>query len=333
MQFDQLRRREFISLLSGAAAAWPVLAPAEQRTMPLIGYLSARSPKTDVPMLAAFRRGLSESGYVEGNNVAIEFRWGGGQYDPLPELAADLVRRRVGVIVTSGGPAPALAAKAATETIPILFVTAGDPVQEGLVASLNRPGGNITGVGTFFFSLGAKQLGLMRELLPNADPFALLIDPKMASSAESQADETEAAGRAVGQRLIVLRASTEREIDAAFATLVQQRAGALLVATSPFFFTRAHYLITLAARHSLPAMYFRREFVEAGGLMSYGTNTAESYRQLGNYAGRILSGLKPADLPVIQSTKFELVINLQTTKALGLTVPPGLLAIADEVIE
>jgi putative tryptophan/tyrosine transport system substrate-binding protein len=247
-------------------------------------------------------------------------------------LAADLVRRRVSVIVTSGGPGPALAAKAATETIPILFVTAGDPVQEGLVATLSRPGGNITGVGTFFFSLGTKQLGLMRELMPNANPFALLIDPRMASS-ESQANDTEAAGRAVGQRLIVLRASTEREIDAAFATLVQQRAGALLVATSPFFVTRAHYLITLAARHSLPAMYFRREFVEAGGLMSYGTSTAESYRQLGNYAGKILSGFKPADLPVIQSTKFEFVINLQTTKALGLTVPPGLLAIADEVIE
>jgi putative ABC transport system substrate-binding protein len=328
-----VKRRAFIALLGGTAVAWPIAALAQQRTMPLIGYLSARSPKTDMPMLAAFRRGLSESGYVQGNNVAIEFRWGGGQYDPLPELAADLVRRRVGVIVTSGGPAPALAAKAATETIPILFVTAGDPVQEGLVASLNRPGGNITGIGTFFFSLGAKQLGLMRELLPNADLFALLIDPKMASSAESQAADTETAGRAVGQRLIVLRASTEREIDAAFATLAQQRAGALLVATSPFFVTRAHYLITLAARHSLPAMYFRREFVEAGGLMSYGTSTAESYRQLGNYAGKILSGFKPADLPVIQSTKFELVINLQTTKALGLTVPPGLLAIADEVIE
>jgi putative tryptophan/tyrosine transport system substrate-binding protein len=326
-----IRRREFITLLGGGAA-WPLAARAQQPAMPVIGYLSARSPKTDVPMLAAFRRGLSEGGYVEGNNVAIEFRWGGGQYDPLPELAADLVRRRVSVIVTSGGPGPALAAKAATETIPILFVTAGDPVQEGLVATLSRPGGNITGVGTFFFSLGTKQLGLMRELMPNANPFALLIDPHMASS-ESQANDTEAAGRAVGQRLIVLRANTEREIDAAFATLVQQRAGALLVATSPFFVTRAHYLITLAARHSLPAMYFRREFVEAGGLMSYGTSTAESYRQLGNYAGKILSGFKPADLPVIQSTKFEFVINLQTTKALGLTVPPGLLAIADEVIE
>ena len=211
-------------------------------------------------------------------------------------------------------------------------MTAGDPVQEGLVASLSRPGGNVTGVGTFFFALGPKQLGLMRELVPNSDLFALLVDPHMAS-AESQAVETEAAGRATGQRFLVLRASSESEIDSAFATLVAQRAGAILVLASPFFFTRAHYLITLAARHSLPAMYFRRELVEAGGLMSYGTSTAESYRQLGNYAGKVLSGVKPADLPVIQSTKFEFVINLQTAKALGFDIPPMLLARADEVIE
>src|SRR5262249_14963208 len=279
-----------------------------------------------------FRRGLSEEGYVEGSNVIIEFRWAGGQYDPLPELAADLVRRRVAVIVTSGGPPPALAAKAVTATIPILFVTAGDPVQEGLVASLARPGGNITGVNVFFFALGAKQLGLMRELLPNADLFGVLVDPRM-PSAVLQADDTEAAGRAIGQRLTVLKASSEGEIDAAFATLVQQRAGALLVAASPLFVTKTHYLITLAARHSLPAMWFRRELVEAGGLMSYGTSTAESYSQLGNYAGKILSGAKPTDLPVIQSTKFEFLINMQTAKALGLVIPPGLLAVADEVIE
>jgi putative tryptophan/tyrosine transport system substrate-binding protein len=327
-----MKRRAFITLLGGAAAAWPLAARAQQPAMPVIGYLSARTPKTDAPLLVAFRRGLSEAGYVEGNNVTIEFRWGGGHDDPLPELAADLVRRRVSVIVTAGGPAPALAAKAATGTIPVVFVTAGDPVQEGLVASLSRPGGNVTGVGTFYFSLGPKQLGLMRELVPNADFFGLLVDPRI-SSAESQANETEAAGRAMGQRFLVLRARTEREIDAAFATLVQQRAGALLVVASPFFFTQAHYLITLAARHSLPAMYFRRELVEAGGLMSYGTSTAESYHQLGNYAGKILSGLKPSELPVIQSTKFEFVINLQSAKALGLTIPPGLLAIADEVIE
>jgi putative tryptophan/tyrosine transport system substrate-binding protein len=327
-----MRRRDFITLLGGAAAAWPLAARAQQAGMPVIGYLSARSPKTDVPMLSAFRSGLSEHGYVEGTNVAIEFRWAGGQYDPLPELAADLIRLRVAVIVTSGGPPPALAAKAATATIPILFVTAGDPVQEGLVASLHRPGGNVTGVNVFFFSLGAKQLGLMRELLPNADLFAVLVDPRM-PSAESQANDTEAAAGAIGQRLIVLRASSEREIDAAFATFVQRRAGALLVAASPFFVTQTHYLVTLAARHSLPAMWFRRELVEAGGLMSYGTSTAESYRQLGNYAGKILSGTKPADLPVIQSTKFEFVINLQTARALGIDMPPMLLARADDVIE
>jgi putative tryptophan/tyrosine transport system substrate-binding protein len=326
-----MKRREFITLI-GAAAAWPLAARAQQGAMPVIGYLSARSPKTDAPVLAAFRQGLSESGYIEGNNVTIEFRWGEGRYDVLPELAADLVRRRVSVIVTGGGTPPVLAAKAATTTIPVLFVTAGDPVQEGLVASLSRPGGNVSGVGTFFFALGPKQLGLMRELLPNADLFALLLDPHMAS-AESQAAETEAAGRTTGQRFLVLRASSEGEIDSAFTTLVSQRAGALIVLASPFYFTRAHYIITLAARHSLPAMYFRRELVEAGGLMSYGTSPTESYRQLGNYAGKILSGVKPADLPVIQSTKFEFVINLQTAKALGLTIPPGLLAIADEVIE
>jgi putative ABC transport system substrate-binding protein len=326
----KLPRRNFLHLAAGAAA-WPLAARAQQ-AMPVIGYLGGRSPKTDVPMLSAFRQGLSETGYVEGNNVAIEFRYAGGQFDPLPGLVADLVRRRVAVIVTSGGPAPALAAKAATATIPVLFVTAGDPVQEGLVASLRRPGGNVTGVVTFFAALGAKQLGLMRELVPNADLFGVLIDPRMTSS-ELQGEDTETAGRAVGQRLIVLRATSEREIDAAFATLVERRAGALLVTSSPFFVTQTHYLVTLAARHSLPAMWFRRELVEAGGLMSYGTSTAETYRQLGNYAGKILSGAKPADLPVIQSTKFEFVINLQTAKALGLVIPPGLLAVADEVIE
>jgi putative ABC transport system substrate-binding protein len=327
-----MKRREFISLLGGAAATWPLAARAQHPSMPIIGYLGGRSPKTDVPMLSAFRQGLSEAGYVEGNNVAIEFRYAGGQFNPLPGLVADLVRRRVAVIVTSGGPAPALAAKAATATIPVLFVTAGDPVQEGLVASLSRPGGNVTGVATFFTALGAKQLGLMRELLPNADLFGVLIDPRMASS-ELQGEDTEAAGRAVGRRLIVLRATSEREIDAAFATLVERRAGALLVTSSPFFVTQTHYLITLAARHSLPAMWFRRELVEAGGLMSYGTSTAETYWQLGNYAGKILNGATPADLPVIQSARFEFVINLQTAKALGLVIPPGLLAVADEVIE
>ena len=326
-----MRRREVITLLGGAAA-WPLAARAQQPALPVIGYLSSRTPKTDAPLLIGFRRGLSEAGYVEGKNVTIEFRWGGGQYDSLPELAADLVRRRVNVIVTFGGPPPALAAKAATGTIPIVFTTSSDPVEEGLVASLNRPGGNVTGVNSLYSFLGPKQLGLMRELLPNADFFGLLVDPRIAA-AELQASETEAAGRALGQRFLVLRARTEREIDAAFATLVQQRAGALLVVPSPFFFSQAHYLITLAARHSLPTIYFRRELVEAGGLMSYGTSTAELYYQVGNYVGKILSGLKPSELPVIQSSKFEFVINLQSAKGLGLTIPPGLLAIADEVID
>jgi putative tryptophan/tyrosine transport system substrate-binding protein len=325
-----VHRRSFITLLGGAAAL--PLAARAQPAMPVIGYLSSRTPETDAPLLVGFRRGLSEAGYVEGKNVTIEFRWGGGRYDSLPELAADLVRRRVNVIVTFGGPPPALAAKAATETIPIVFTTSSDPVEEGLVASLSRPGGNVTGVNSLYSSLGSKQLGLMRELLPNADFFGLLVDPRIAA-AEAQASETEAAGRALGRRFLVLRARTEREIDAAFAMLVQQRAEALLVIPSPFFFSQAHYLITLAARHSLPAMYFRRELVEAGGLMSYGTNTAELYYQVGNYVGKILSGLKPSELPVIQSSKFEFVINLQSAKALGLTIPPGLLVVADEVIE
>jgi putative ABC transport system substrate-binding protein len=324
-------RREFITLVGGAAA-WPLAASAQQVAMPVIGYFSVRSPRTDVPMLAAFHRGLGETGYIEGKNVAIEFRWANGQYDRLPELAADLVQRRVSVIVTSGGPPSALVAKSATGTIPIPFVTAGDPVQEGLVASLNRPGGNTTGVTMLFFSLGAKQLGLVRDLVPNALLIGLLTDSNNAA-AEPQIDDVAAAARAAGQRLIVFRAGNEREIATAFAALSQQRAEALLVVGSPFFLTQAHYLVTLAARHSLPAMWSRRELVEAGGLMSYGTSTAETYRQLGNYAGKILGGAKPADLPVIQSTKFELVINLQTAKAFGLTIPAGLLAIADEVIE
>ena len=325
-----MRRREFITLLGGAAA-WPLAARAQQPAMPVVGWLGSETREAEDFSVVAFREGLKEGGYSEGQNVTIEYRFADGHYDRLPALAADLVHRPVKVIALTGQPA-ALAAKAATTTISIIFQIADDPVQLGLVASLSRPGGNVTGVGTFFFALGPKQLGLMRELLPNADLFALLLDPHMAS-AESQAAETEAAGRTTGQRFLVLRASSKGEIDSAFTTLVSQRAGALIVLASPFYFTRAHYIITLAARHSLPAMYFRRELVEAGGLMSYGTSPTESYRQLGNYAGKILSGVKPADLPVIQSTKFEFVINLQTAKALGLTIPPGLLAIADEVIE
>jgi putative ABC transport system substrate-binding protein len=283
-------------------------------------------------MVAAFREGLKEAGYIEGKNVAIEFRWGLGQYDRLPALANDLVTRRVDVIVTSGGDTSALAAKAATTTIPIVFVSGGDPVQDGLVGSLNRPGGNITGVTSLLTVLGGKQLELLRELVPKASVIGLLINPNEPTS-ESQVGDVQAAAREIGVQLIVLRASTERDIDAAFATLVQQRVGALILAISPLFLTQADKLVALAARHTVPVMYFRREFAAAGGLVSYGSGTAEYYRQIGVYAGRILKGEKPGDLPVVRSTKFELVINLKTAKALGIHVPTSMQLLADEVIE
>ena len=327
-----MRRRKFLALIGGAAAACPLRARAQQAGMPVIGYLSARAPETDVPLLAAFRRGLNETGYVEGKNVAIEYRWGGGQYDRLPALAEDLVRRQVAVIVTGGGEPVAVAAKAATAKVPIVFIIGEDPVRFGLASSLNRPGGNLTGVTTLLGALGAKQLGLLRELVPQASMIAMLVDPRMQFT-ESLTANTQAAARSVGQQLIILEASSERDIDAAFATFVQQRAGALLITASPFFFTRADHVIALAARHALPAVYWRREIADAGGLMSYGSSTAELYGQAGVYAGKILNGAKPADLPVMQPTRFELVINLKTAKALGLEIPPTLLARADEVIE
>jgi putative ABC transport system substrate-binding protein len=300
--------------------------------MPVIGYFSARSSESDVPMLAAFRQGLNETGYVEGKNVAIEFRWGDGEYDRMPTLAEDLVRRQVAIIVTSGGEISAQAAKAATATIPIVFNVGADPVRFGLVASLNRPGGNLTGVTSFVRVLGAKQIGLLRELVGTAIVIAFLVNPNE-PTAESQISDVQAAAREVGQQLIILRAGTESEIDAAFVAIVQQRVGALLVGAGPFFLTREHKFVALAARHAVPAMYFRREFSEAGGLMSYGSNTAELYRQVGVYTGRILKGEKPADLPVQQPTKFELIINLKTAKALGITIPNTLIGRADEVIE
>jgi putative ABC transport system substrate-binding protein len=327
-----MRRREFIGLVGGAAVAWPLAGRAQQPGMPVIGYFSARSPESDVPMVAAFREGLKEAGYIEGKNVAIEFRWGLGQYDRLPALANDLVTRRVDVIVTSGGDTSALAAKAATTTIPIVFVSGGDPVQAGLVGSLNRPGGNITGVTSLLTALGGKQLELLRELVPKASVIGLLINPNEPTS-ESQVGDVQAAAREIGVQLIVLRASTERDIDAAFATLVQQRVGALILAISPLFLTQADKLVALAARHTVPVMYFRREFAAAGGLVSYGSGTAEYYRQIGVYAGRILKGEKPGDLPVVRSTKFELVINLKTAKALAIDVPTSMQLLADEVIE
>ena len=283
-------------------------------------------------MVAEFQRGLQETGFTAGTNVAIEYRWADGQYDRLPALVEELVKRNVTVLVTSGGETSALAAKAATTTIPIVFNIADDPVQFGLVASLNRPGGNLTGVASLLGAMGTKQFGLIHELAPKAAMVAMLVNPNDPWS-EPLAAGTDAAARAMGQRLLVLRAKTNGEIDAAYETLVRERAGALLVAASPYFVTRADHLIVLAARHALPTIYFRREIAQAGGLMSYGTSTAELYGQMGVYAGKILNGAKPDDLPVMQATKFELIINIKTAKTLGLDIPPTMLARADEVLE
>ena len=325
-----MKRRDFMALVGGAVA-WPFAVRA-QASMPVIGYLSVRSAESDVPMLTAFRRGLNDTGYVVGKNVVIESRFAGGQRDRLQVLAGDLVRRQVDVIATGGGESAALAAKAATANIPIVFNAGGDPVHFGLVTSLNRPGGNITGVAALLSELVAKKLGLLRELVPKADAIAVLVDPAD-PSAGSQISDTQQAAHALGLQLLLLRASTDEEIDAAFAMLIQQQAAALLVNASPFFVTRAEHLIGLSARHTLPTIYFRREMADAGGLMSYGSSTTEMYGQMGVYVGRILKGEKPANLPVLQPTKFEFVINMKTAQALGLTIPPGILAIADEVIE
>jgi len=325
-----MRRREFITLLGGAAA-WPLAARAQQPTMPVIGYFGSRSPESDVPMLAAFRQGLAEIGFIEGQNVAIEFRWGRGDYGGMPQMAEDLVRRQVAVIVTSGREIPARAAKAATTTIPILFVVGNDPVQSGLIASFNRPGGNLTGVVNLLRVIGAKQLGFLRELAPKVTTIAVLTNPNEVTGASQVADLQEAA-RALGVKLLVVNASSDSDIDAAFAGPIQQ-AGALLIATAPFFLTRAEKIVALAARNGVPAMYHRREFPQAGGLVSYGTSTSETYRVLGTYAGRLLKGEKPADLPVQEPTKFELVINLKAAKAIGVEVPVSMQLLADEVIE
>jgi len=301
--------------------------------MPVIGFLDPRSPHTLADQLRAFRQGLKDTGYVEGENVAIEYRWAEGQFDRLPALTAELVRRQVAVIITIGGPISAFAAKAATTKIPIVFTTGGDPVAQGLVASLNRPGGNVTGVSFLVATLAAKQLGLLHELLPGAARIAVLVDPNNTLLTDAFISDVRAAASAIRKQIDVLYASTGRDIDTVFESLAQKPVDALLVGPGAFFFNRRVQLVTLATRHAFPTIYGVREFVEAGGLMSYGTSLTDAYRQAGVYTGRILKGEKPADLPVMQSTKFEFVINLNTARAFGLSFPPGLLAIADEVIE
>jgi putative tryptophan/tyrosine transport system substrate-binding protein len=327
-----MNRREFIALVGGAAA-WPLGARAQQPAMPVIGYLDPRSPHTIADQLRAFRQGLKDSGYVEGENVAIEYRWAVGQFDLLPALAAELVRRRVAVIATNGGPTAAFAAKAATTTIPIVFSVAEDPVSLGLVASLARPGGNLTGVNLVLGELTAKRLGLLRELVPGAARVAVLVNPANSTNAETTLRDVEPAARAVGLQIQLLKASTSQEIEAAFASFVRERPDALFVGHDTFLTSRRVQLVHLATRHAVPATYALRDFAEVGGLMSYGVNITDALRQLGVYAGRILKDAKPADLPVVQSSKFEMVINAVTARMLGLEVPPTLLARADEVIE
>jgi putative ABC transport system substrate-binding protein len=326
-----MKRREFISLLGGAAA-WPVTARAQQPAMPVIGFMSARGPEDSAYLVEAFHRGLAEGGFVEGRNVRIEFRWAHGQYDRLPAIAADLVSRRVNVITAVGGDPSPLAAKRATSTIPIVFGMGGDPVSAGLVESFNRPGGNVTGVTLLTSQMEPKRLGLLRELAPGAPLIGILLNPNF-PPATLQLQQIEEAARGVGQRIAVARASTDEELDAAFAALVKERIDALLVAADPYFDVRRERIVAFAARQRLPAIYQFREFALAGGLLSYGINLPDIYRQFGVYTAEILKGAKPADLPVLHPTKFETVINLKTAKALGIKISDNLLSLADEVIE
>jgi ABC-type uncharacterized transport system substrate-binding protein len=332
MCFRQWQRREFMSLLAGGAAAWPLAARAQQPAMPVIGYLSPTSLDANPGRLRAFLQGLKDSGYVAGENVAIEFRWADGNYDRLPTLASELVRRQVSVIV-AGANAATFAAKAATSTIPIVFVLAEDPVQLGLVASLSRPGGNATGINFVSGELTAKRLELLHELVPAAARVAVLVNPADVTAMETTLRDLEPAVRTIGLKMQVYKATSGQEVHAAFAAMVRERTEAIFISGDPFFTTRRVQLATLAAHHAMPLAAGAREIVEAGGLMSYGANIADGFRQEGVYVGRILKGAKPADLPVMQSSKFELVINAETARILGLTIPPTLLARADEVIE
>jgi putative ABC transport system substrate-binding protein len=325
-----MKRREFITLLGGAVT-WPFAAHAQQPAMPVIGFLSARSPQDAAHLATAFQRGLYENGFVDGQNLTIDFRWADGQYDRLPALAAELVRRPVKVIAATGGDPVALAAKAASSTIPIVFVT-GDPVKAGLVASYSRPGGNATGINLLTTTMEPKRVGILHDLMPQASAIAVLVDPRF-PTAEMQSRDIEEAARAIGIQIEVFHASTDNEINAAFQSIVQHRLPALLAAGSPFFDTRRGNLIALAARYKLPTIYQFREYTVDGGLMSYGVSITDAYRQVGAYVGRILKGAKPADLPVLQPTKFEFVINLKTARAIGVNISGDLLSLADEVIE
>jgi putative tryptophan/tyrosine transport system substrate-binding protein len=327
-----MRRRDFIKAIACSAAAWPLAARAQQPTLPVVGFLHSGSPEPNANRLSAFRKGLAEAGYVEGLNVAIEFRWAAGHDDRLPDLAADLIRRGVAVIATPASTPASLAAKAATTTIPIIFAIGPDPVAIGLVASLQRPGGNATGVSFQAVELVAKQLGMLRELAPGANRFVALVNPNSAFT-DAVLKDLQASASVLGVSIEVLRAGTGREIDAAFATLVQKPGSALLVAPDVFFTSQRAQIVTLAARHALPTIYNVRDFAEIGGLMSYGPNIVNACQQAGIYVGRVLKGDKPTDLPVVQPTKFELVVNLNTARAIGITIPNTLLALADEVIE